>query len=59
MVGKFHGAPNEIHLYVLFCISQQGFLAGVVSGCFLKGLFDGRQGSPAALHPSLLLHLHK
>lgn len=52
IIGNFRGAPDEIHFQISFCISTQGFSAGVVGGCFLKGLFDGRQESQAALHPS-------
>lgn len=54
VIGNFNGAPYEKHLHVAFCISQQGLLAGAVSGCFLRG-----QGSHTALHPSLVLHIHR
>lgn len=52
IIGNFHDAPNEIHLHLSFGASVQGFLAGVVSGCFLKGLFDGRQGSQLPCTPT-------
>lgn len=35
VIGNFHGAPSEIHVS---CISQQGFLAGVVQWVFSERL---------------------
>ncbi|XP_019149090.1 transmembrane protein 266 isoform X1 [Corvus cornix cornix] len=53
--SQFAGVIHWISLVILSVFFSEGFSAGVVGGCFLKGLFDGRQESQAALHPSPLV----